>query len=323
MKSPVLMDSPCWAITAYFNPVGYSSRLANYRTFRKSTEIPLLTVEWSVNGHFELSESDAEILIQVSSPDLMWQKERLLNIGLRELPKSVDSVVWLDCDLVFRRPDWPEAVVRELEKYPIVQLFSRCLFPGPNEPVAANRPAPTEDAVESLVYLSRQPGTEVARFERLWGHPPKQKPKRRRLSGFAWAARREILERHGLYDACIFGAGDRAFACAAFGEHRRADEAWLRTSEQRRHYYEWADPLAAEVAGRVGLVEGDLVHLWHGMIENRGYRVRHLEAERCGFDPATDIEIDPELGLDPATLGLDRRRKVHVVLAADLVGAGW
>jgi hypothetical protein len=115
--------------------------------------------------------------------------------------------------------------------------------------------------------------------------------------GHAWAGRRELLERHGFYDACVFGAGDRAFACAAFGRHRTAEQAWLRTPQQRRHYHAWADRFASDVAGRVGLVEGDLVHLWHGTLEDRQHRVRHRIAEAHGFDPETDIAVDPGTGL--------------------------
>jgi len=297
LKTPVAKAPCCWAITCYFNPVGYASRLANYKTFRKSLEIPLLTVEWSVDGRFDLSESDAEILVQTSSPDLMWQKERLLNIGLRALPDSVELVAWLDCDVVFRRSDWWTAAIRELETSSVVQLFSRCIFPGPSERTEGDRAAVDVDSAESLVHVSRQPRSEAALFAELWGRPAGHSPKRRRLAGFAWAGRREFLERHGLYDACVFGAGDRAFVCAAFGEHRRAEQAWLRTAQQERHYFEWADPFATDVAGRIGLVEGDLVHLWHGMLENRQHRVRHLPAERHEFDPARDIRIDPVTGL--------------------------
>jgi hypothetical protein len=284
-------------MTSYFNPVAYKSRLANYKVFRDNLEIPLLTVEWSVDGHFDLSESDAEILVRASSPDLLWQKERLLNIGLSALPEAVEMVAWLDCDVIFRRPDWLAAARAELETSPVVQLFSRCLYLGPEPGPEGHRSAVAEDSAESLVHLSRQPGTEADRFAGLWEKPVGTTPKRRRLAGLAWAGRRELLERHGFYDACVFGGGDRAFACAAFGEHRRAEQASLRTPQQKQHYIEWADPFADDVGGRVGLVEGDLLHLWHGKLEDRQYRVRHQHAERHRFDPTHDIAIDPVTGM--------------------------
>ena len=43
-------QSPIWAITAYFNPVGYRRRLWNYRFFRKQLSLPLVTVEFGWRG---------------------------------------------------------------------------------------------------------------------------------------------------------------------------------------------------------------------------------------------------------------------------------
>jgi hypothetical protein len=61
-----------WAITSYFNPVGYTRRLANYRLFRERLAVPLVTVELSFNGRFELREDDADILAQFHSTHVMW-----------------------------------------------------------------------------------------------------------------------------------------------------------------------------------------------------------------------------------------------------------
>ena len=282
--------SRLWGITSYFNPVAFDRRRASYHEFRARLEIPLLTVEWSADGRFELQESDADVLVQLTSPDLMWQKERLLDIGLRALPRHVDLVAWLDCDVAFRRPGWSIAAVRELEACEVAQLFSRCVYLGPD--------ATEEDAAPSLVHLNRRLSRDDGdRFRRLWGSRSAPGPRRDRLAGLAWAGRRELLERHGFYDACVFGAGDRAFACAAFGQHRAAEQAWLRTSHQRRQYHAWADGFASDVAGRVGLVEGDLLHLWHGSLENRQHRVRHQAAEEHKFDPGSDIAVDLKTGL--------------------------
>ena len=94
-----------WAITSYFNPAGYRRRLANYRLFRKSLIVPLITVELAYRKQFELTEGDAEILIQLQGNDIMWQKERLLNVALRALPPHCRSIVWVDRDVIFASED--------------------------------------------------------------------------------------------------------------------------------------------------------------------------------------------------------------------------
>ena len=97
-----------WGITCYFNPIGYRTRLANYRIFRERLIVPLITVELSRDADFHLRPGDADILVQIKCRDLLWQKERLLNIGLQSLPHDCHTVAWLDCDTVFESDDWPE-----------------------------------------------------------------------------------------------------------------------------------------------------------------------------------------------------------------------
>ena len=91
-----------WAITSYFNPVGFKRRLSNYRVFRANLAVPLVTVELSFDGRFELTDDDADILIQLSGGAVLWQKERLLNIAIQSVPKNAKNIAWLDCDVIFR-----------------------------------------------------------------------------------------------------------------------------------------------------------------------------------------------------------------------------
>ncbi len=74
-----------WAISCYFNPCGYQRRLDNYKIFREHLNIPLVTVKLSFDRHFQLTNKDAEILVQIEGNEnnLMWPKERLLNIALK------------------------------------------------------------------------------------------------------------------------------------------------------------------------------------------------------------------------------------------------
>lgn len=112
-----------WAITSYFNPVGYRRRRENYRLFRERLAVPLATVELSFDGRFELGPGDAEALLQIHAGDVMWQKERLLNLALRLLPDTCDKIAWLDCDVVFTRDDWVTLATRALDEVFLLHLF--------------------------------------------------------------------------------------------------------------------------------------------------------------------------------------------------------
>lgn len=61
-----------WAITAYFNPPQYKSRLINYRTFRKYLRGPLVAVELSFTGR--LCVAKRRRYSRLSSPPLCLRK---------------------------------------------------------------------------------------------------------------------------------------------------------------------------------------------------------------------------------------------------------
>lgn len=82
MQGMATHASDLWVITCYFNPLRYRRRLANFRIFRENLRAPLIAVELAYGPEFELESDDAEVLIQTHCKDVMWQKERLLNVGL-------------------------------------------------------------------------------------------------------------------------------------------------------------------------------------------------------------------------------------------------
>src|SRR6516165_312417 len=112
-----------WAITSYFNPMGYRRRIKNYHDFRQHLAVPLVTVEHSFDGTFQLQPRDADVLVQLAGGDVMWQKERLLNVALKSVPGDCDRIAWVDCDVVFDSDDWAERASRALDDLVLVHLF--------------------------------------------------------------------------------------------------------------------------------------------------------------------------------------------------------
>jgi colanic acid/amylovoran biosynthesis glycosyltransferase len=121
-----------WAVTCYFNPAGWQRRLHTYRLFREALQIPLVAVELGRAGRLDLTREDADILLQVPDGDVLWQKERLLNLALGALPADCEAVAWLDCDVLFERADWPRLTLEALQTQPIVQLFRQVHYLGPD-----------------------------------------------------------------------------------------------------------------------------------------------------------------------------------------------
>jgi hypothetical protein len=275
-----------WALTCLFNPQGYRNRIANYRAFRRHLEVPLIAVELSFNGRFELADDDADILVRIDGGDVLWQKERLLNLGVARLPRECRAVSVLDCDIVFENRDWPLDALSSLERSPVVQLFSETHF----LPRGADPGVPLEGA-ELRGSFARAIRASVPVRDCL-GVPEGNNGRARHSPGLAWAFRRELLDRHGLFDGCVIGGGDTAMACASWGAFDAVEERHAMNARQRSYYRAWAEPWYESVRGNVDFIDGKLFHLWHGEIADRRAAARHLQLVEHDFDPHRDLARD-------------------------------
>ena len=275
-----------WGITCYFNPVGYKRRLQNYQLFRQHLTIPLITVELAYRDDFDLPPDAADILIRSHSKDVLWQKERLLNLALAALPDRCDAVAWLDCDVVFEDDDWAARAAQALQRFPLIQPFRTVREPPADCWDKSSGGAADASGGYSLAYL-RSRGTVAPDMLRT-----NMRVLHRCHAGLAWVARRDLLDRDGFYDACIMGGGNRVMICGALGIAADGVDYLQMGSSWAEHYRAWAERHFRSVHADVGCIDGGLVHLWHGDLVHRRYQDRHREFRAFNFDPATDIGFD-------------------------------
>ena len=275
-----------WAIACYFNPVGYERRRRNYLAFRRHLNVPLVTVELAYRDEFDLPADAADILVRLKATDVLWQKERLLNLAAQRLPPECDRVAWLDCDVVFERDDWAQRASAALERHPLLQPFERVYEPGADGWDGTNG-VPADAALgHSLAHLLALGHVTP---EILRGN---MRVQYRSNSGLAWVARRELIERDGFYDACVMGSGNRAMLCGALGVPEDAVRYLQMTPVWAEHYREWARRHFGEVRADIGCIGGFVIHLWHGDLQNRRYQQRHQDFAAFDYNPLTDIALD-------------------------------
>lgn len=266
-----------WGITSFFNPVGYENKKKNYdkfRAFSKKQGLSLLAVELAFGDKpFELSKDDADIIIQIrtAKDNILWQKEALLNIGLKNLPQDCDKFAWLDCDIIFEDNDWIKEALKLLDSYNVVQLFSYVvrLEPGRNE------------------------------GEKLRGHVYciKSGAKKNNNTGYAWAARKEVFEGGGFFDKAILGGGDRLMCYAFCGDNLKDDSAknWIRNSypsDIAERYNLWAEKISKKINGKFSYLDSHICHLWHGSKKDRMYEDRFFILEKNNFIFDKDVKRD-------------------------------
>ncbi len=292
-----MSEPSLWTVTSYYNPTGSRRRREHFQTFRHYLGTPLLAVELSSTGAYELCASEADILLQVSGESFLWQKERLLNLAIGALPAAASHVAWIDCDIIIAQPDWPAQAISAMDAgASIVQLFESAFHLGPDfafpdppdfEQLKARCIFREQSATSLFVTggysLPLQQTTRAAAAAGVAGIPVSH--------GQAWAAKRSVVGRAGLYDACIIGGGDKAFALACFGLSEALAAHRPMTGSHFAHYRRWAQSLADAAAGAPSFIACDLFHLWHGAYADRHYDARHLALARSGFDPERHLKV--------------------------------
>lgn len=268
-------------VTCYFNPCGFRGRAENFERFVepiRSAGIPLVVVEAIFPGD-PCALPERHRTLKVHARDVMWQKERLLDLGVAWLPAHCTKVAWLDADVLFERDDWALETSRLLDTFAVVQPFAEAVRLSRGELTAQ----PGDDTFRGFgAVFSEQPELlKAGKFE-LHGH-----------TGFAWAARRDILARKGLYDACIAGSGDHMMAHAFAGdwESRCISRIVGRGGRHLAHFRRWSKSVHEEVQAKLSFTPGRILSLWHGSIENRRYVQRNQELFELAFDPKEDIRI--------------------------------
>lgn len=279
-----------WVITSYYNPVGYRRRFENYHRFRAQLNHPLATAELSFDGKHRLGDGDADLLLHLHGGDVLWQKERLLNLLLERLPAECRVVAWVDCDLLFQRRDWSERAVAALDAAALVQPFHRAHHLAPDVADLVDGQTLRADGVLRVVESAASRIASGSSIESVLARAT-DRGRNAPTPGFAWVARRELVARHGFYDACIVGGGDTALACAAFGAFEQVIRLHDMNRQQRARYLAWAEPFHRDVRGAVAAIDGDLGHLWHGDIADRHAADRHRGLTPHAFDPHVDIAI--------------------------------
>jgi len=273
-----------WIICCLFNAANYKSMPRKYALFEKSLKdsgLRFITVECAFDGQpFSLKPS--ENIVQVRSNSVLWQKERLLNLALSRLPQQCKKVAWLDTDIFFLNGGWAKEASQLLEEYPVVQLFER----GALMPPGAECYTGEKGTLKGFAYVLNE---EKESFNQdLYGEHGH--------TGYGWAFRREILEKHGLYDRLIVGSADHATAHTMIGNFSSAclDRDLGRDPRQIEPFREWAQSFHEQIRSKVGYVSGTVVHKWHGTLENKHHGVRHDRLRECGFDPSTDLRLNGE-----------------------------
>lgn len=261
-------------ITTIFNPARYKRRMDLYFKFANHMR------ECGLNFHtVEVAQRDTPYAIgsaelQLRTHEVLWHKERALNLLIQRLPDDWEYLAWIDADLEFInwRGDhaWYLETIRQLQLYKIVQLFHNCIDLGPNDEVL--------NVHKGFGYSYQMGFPYGKKYGHFW-HP-----------GYAWACRRDAYEgMGGLIDWGILGAGDHHMATAWIGRvkdsiHGKASGPYF----DKLYAYERA--CKNTIRHDVGYVPNTILHFWHGKKRDRRYQDRWDILTKNAFNPSWDLK---------------------------------
>ena len=268
-------------ITTHFNPCKFRRLRDTFRDWLPTLG-PLARYLKIYELVFDNDEPEIEgsiVIRGTRDANLMWQKERMLNIGIEQ--SSAEYIGWLDHDLCFQNLNWLGDSIELLRSHQAVQLF------------------------DSVHYLNQK----LQRIERIvqgcmvdnrkYGAP-----------GGAWIAERAFLNRiGGLIDNNIVGAGDQAFPAIVNGHTKYLEWYAERLLEDNIRRIQEQQSLAPGAS--FTHCPGAAIHLWHGTLKNRNHKHRSEILSRHEFNPETDIRIGQSGLWEWATDKPDMHREVR------------
>jgi hypothetical protein len=298
---PYQTHPEAFIISCYFNTNNYDSRRKNFDIFYqqlKRSNVNYLIAECAFGDeNFELSADDK--ILRFRSKHKIWQKERLLNLLIKQLPTRCKYVFWVDADVLFTNENWIVEAVETLKTNAICQPFSLAVRLEKDE---------TEPSfnVQGSKILVDFPNSKVPPQTRLWRSFAYNYNQNRHLAeslmfdihghtGFAWGARREILEKNPLFDRAIVGTADHIIAHASVGQipHNCLEKAFT-NRKTLKNIYDWSLKFSEVTQNKLGFTEGEVWHLWHGELKNRQYLQRTQDFSKLDFDADEDLLINDD-----------------------------
>ncbi len=274
---PKNLPGTFWGLTCFFNPQQYKNKKENYLKFRESNKkqgLKLICVELAFNDNpYELTNNDADILIQIRTASVLWQKERLLNIAFKSLPQDCDKIAWLDCDILFEDNSWIKLVSESLEKYVVVQPFKTAIL--------LQQDLKKENGIISNSFVCR---LSLNGFSSVFDL---------QRTGLVWCARREIFELYNFFDRAILGGGDKIMALSFASMLPKYIDS-LPNKDISIFAEKWAKKIIPLVRNSVNYLPLTIIHLYHGEKEKRVYTKRNYILQKYRFNPETDIKINEE-----------------------------
>lgn len=254
--------------------------------------------------------------VGVRARTICWNKECLINLGIKHLPPDWQYLCWPDADILFRDKSWAAETIEALQHYDVVQNWSEAVQLGPHGEFL--------DMHRSFCWMWMHDRPVSANRKNMWkkdgGEYEYPHP------GYSWAARRDALERlGGLFEYGISGSGDHHMALALVGLVDQSVPLSVINAcpSLIKRLRVWQDRACHHIRENIGYVRGAIEHNFHGETKNRKYWSRWSIFTDHQFDPDTDLKRNLHGVLELAGNKPPLRRAIDVYMRERAEDANW
>jgi hypothetical protein len=191
-------------------------------------------------------------IVRVPVESNLWSKEILINKIVEQV--DTDYFIWIDNDIIYDNIEWLNNLDTLFRKKDFAQLFSKINYLDESGKIT--------DSFESIMSSGLTNVDDLLKS----GLKP----------GGAWLAKTNIIKSKPLFEKMYVGGGDTVFVYGLFGEKN----GWT-LSQVRIHNHEIYDEATNWISNfgkfRVGFLEEEVKHLYHGELKDRNYNTRYSQ----------------------------------------------
>jgi hypothetical protein len=265
-----------YIIVPYFNFFDFDRPKQNLISFINnnnfSNKVRLIISE-GVYGDKSLDIKSNKIFnhLKFKLNDIIWVKENLINLAIKNLPSDWKYVLWCDKDILFKNNDWAEKSIEKLSLSDVIQPWSRLFLLQESQrkiPQKINQLTWSE----SILFLKK---------ENIPNHAH---------CGMAWGINRNFYQKiNKILDWQIVGQADVTFAFCCGLKDKQKLLSFAKTKTMGDMLLEYAENFNDV---KYDYVQNDIYHLFHGELKSKNYFSRLEILSKYNYNPYKDICYD-------------------------------
>jgi len=211
---------------------------------------------------------------------ILWVKENLINLAVKNLPNDAEFIAWSDRDIYFLNPLWVEDTIEKLKVYDIIQPWSEVIH---------------LNSSYNLNFISKQKSNLSFSNKSVLSGAIDHKNHESKIStstGQIWAINKSFYKKiEKINDTEIIGGADSIIAnfCVLKDPNYEKILNGKTTAKLKNSWVLYKEKFKDI---KYSYVDGLIIHYWHGDLKDRKYSERSDVLMSLNYNPDEDISYD-------------------------------